>query len=177
MGGLSDDRLPTDRVRGRRAFLWETSMVTRIGCAAAVLSCLFVSSANAQTWDGGGAAGGNLDWITGTNWVGDIAPVNDGTANVIFAGLIDNNPGPNLEANRNVNSVVFNNPAGAFVLGSTGGFTLTIQGGGITNNDTSGETINHALALGTAQSWNASPGGLIFNGAVNNGGNLLTLTG
>jgi hypothetical protein len=77
-----------------------------------------------------------LDWITATNWVGDVAPVNNGTANVIFAGTVDSNPGPNLDQNWNVNSLTFNNTAGAFVLGSTLGFTLTIQGGGITNNDT-----------------------------------------
>ena len=148
----------------------------RLLCGAAILAILFVPTATAQTWDGGGAPGGNLDWITGTNWVGDIAPVNNGTANVVFAGTIDNNPGPNLNQNWNVNSLVFN-AAGAFALGSTGSFTLTVQGGGITNSGVNTQMINHALALGAAQSWNASPGGLIFSGAVNNGGNLLTLTG
>ena len=146
-------------------------------CGAAILSCLFVPMAAAQTWDGGGAGGGNLDWITAANWSPDGAPVNNGTANVIFAGTIDNNPGPNLDQNWNVNSVVFNNTAGAFVLGSTGGFTLTVQGGGITNSDGQAQTINHGLNLGTAQTWNAAVGFLTINGAVNNGGNLLTLTG
>ena len=131
---------------------------------------------HAQTWDGGGAAGGSLDWITGTNWIGDNAPANNGTAGIVFAGTIDNNPGPNLDQNWSVASVTFNGSAGAFVLGSTGGFALTVQGG-ISNNDAQAQTINHPITLGAAQSWSGVNGALVINGAVNNGGNLLTLAG
>ena len=146
--------------------------------ATTIASLLTAASLHAQTWDGGGAAGGNLDWITGTNWAGDVAPVNNATANIIFAGAIDNNPGPNLDQNWNVNSVSFNNTAGAFTLGSTGGFTLTIGVGGIVNNDTQTQTISHSVALGFAQTWNAANGTLSFSGAtVNNAGSLLTIAG
>ncbi len=146
--------------------------------ATTIASLLTAATLHAQTWDGAGAAGGNLDWITATNWVGDVAPANNATANIIFAGLIDNNPGPNLDQNWNVNSVTFNNTAGAFTLGSTGGFTLTIGVGGVTNNDTQTQTISHSVTLGSAQTWNAASGGLsMISGTLNNAGNLLTVTG
>ena len=147
---------------------------------ATTIAALLLTNATlrAQTWDGGGVAGGVLDWLTAANWNPNVAPLNDGTANLIFAGTIDNNPGPNLDQNWNVNSVTFNNTAGAFVLGSSGGFTLTIQGGGMANTDTQLQTINHSLALGAAQAWNATNGDLSITGAsVNNGGNLLTVLG
>jgi hypothetical protein len=39
----------------------------------------------AQTWDGGVVAGGSVNWTNGLNWVGDVAPVNNGAANIIMA--------------------------------------------------------------------------------------------
>ncbi len=67
----------------------------------------------------------------------------------------------------------------AFVIGNTGATTLTIQGGGITNNDNSLQTINISdITMGTAQTWSAaSTGGLTISSNVNNGGNLLTISG
>ena len=147
---------------------------------AAILGTLPIMPAHAQTWDGGGADGGILNWSTGTNWTGvpdNTAPVNNGTANVIFDGSFDDNPGPNLDQNWSVNSVTFNSTAGGFVLGSTGGFTLTVQGGGITNNDAQNQSINHTVALGAPQTWNATAGSLQFNNPIVNGGNLLKLAG
>ena len=146
--------------------------------ATTIAALLLTSSLHAQTWDGGGAAGGVLDWITATNWNPDVAPLNNGTANIIFAGLIDNNPGPNLDQNWSVNSLAFNNTAGAFVLGSTGGFTLTVQGGGIANTDTQLQTIGHSVTLGAAQVWSATNGALSFTGAnLSLGANLLNVLG
>jgi fibronectin-binding autotransporter adhesin len=82
-----------------------------------------------------------------------------------------------MDANWSINSLTFNNGAGAFTLGSTGGFVLTIQGGGITNSSTSTETINNAITLGTAQTWSATSGALTFGGNITNGGFLLTISG
>ena len=141
----------------------------------ASVSLLFLTAAlRAQTWDGDSVAGGNLDWGTGANWSGNTAPVNNGTANVVFGGTIDNNPGPNLDQNWSISSLTFNNTAGAFTLGSTGAFTLTILGGGITNADTQTQTINHALALNALQMWSAQSGALTIGGSVSLGANTLT---
>ena len=112
---------------------------------------------------------------TGANWDTNVAPVNNGTANVTFGGLIDLTP--DMDASWSVNSLTFNNTSGAFTLGSVGGFTLTTGTGGITNNDNNAQTITNAIALGAAQTWNSAGNTISATGAVNNGGNLLTLTG
>jgi fibronectin-binding autotransporter adhesin len=124
----------------------------------------------AQTWNGGGA---NNLWSTGANW--SVAPVNNGTAALAFAG--STRLTPDMDANWNILSLAFNSGAGAFILGSTGSFTLTIQGGGITNNSTSTETINNKITLGAAQTWSATSGNLSFGGNIANGGFLLTIGG
>jgi autotransporter-associated beta strand protein len=131
--------------------------------------------AHAQTWDGGG--GDNL-WNNGGasgNWTGAAAPANNGTADITFGG--SNRLTPDMDANWSISSLTFDSGAGAFTLGSTGGFTLTIQGGGVTNNSTSTETIDNAITLGAAQTWNATSGNLSFGGNIDNGGFLLTISG
>ena len=144
--------------------------------AASIAAFLVTGSLHAQTWDGGGAAGGSLLWSLNTNWNPDGVPVNNGTANLTFGGTID--LAPDMDANWNIASLAFNSGAGAFTLGSTGGFTLTIGAGGITNNSTNLQVISHAITLGAAQTWTTTTNVPIFvTGAVNNGGNLLTLAG
>lgn len=124
------------------------------------------------TWDGGGA---NNLWSTANNWNPNGVPANNGTASLAFAG--STRLAPDMDANWNINSLTFNSGAGAFTLSSTGGFVLTIQGGGITNNSASTETINNAITLGTAQTWSATSGALSFGGNITNGGFLLTIGG
>ncbi len=82
-----------------------------------------------------------------------------------------------MNANWNILSLTFNSSAGAFTLGSTGSFTLTIQGSGIANNSSSAETINNAITLGAAQTWNAASGNLTFGGNLNNNNQNLIVTG
>ena len=91
----------------------KTSRILALSIAAQLVTLV---TSHAQTGDGAGAGGGDLDWTFATNWNGNVVPVNNGTANIIFGGVIDINPGPNLDANWSVNSVTFNNTAGAFVL-------------------------------------------------------------
>ncbi len=152
-------------------------MKTRLILKTTIAAFILASAATlrAQTWDAGGVAGGSLLWSTGTNWSADVAPVNNGTANVIFGGTLD--LAPDMDANWSIASLTFNNTSGAFTLGSVGGFTLTVGAGGITNNDNNGQTINNAITLGAAQTWNSASNVIFANGALNNGGNLLTLTG
>ena len=91
-------------------------MKTRLILKTTIAAFILASAATlrAQTWDAGGVAGGSLLWSTGTNWSADVAPVNNGTANVIFGGTLD--LAPDMDANWSIASLTFNNTAGAFTL-------------------------------------------------------------
>jgi len=97
-------------------------------------------------------------------------------ANVTFnAASANNQYAITLGANRTVGSVTFSSAAGTNAFTFSGN-TLIINGTGITNNDTETETINSAVRINSAQTWNAASGGLTFNGTVRLAGNL-TLSG
>ena len=146
-------------------------MLVRLTLHLCALICALPAVAG-TTWDGGGA---NNLWSTANNWNPNGVPANNGTASLAFAG--STRLAPDMDANWNINSLTFNSGAGAFTLSSTGGFVLTIQGGGITNNSASTQTINNAITLGTAQTWSATSGALSFGGNITNGGFLLTISG
>jgi hypothetical protein len=138
--------------------------------ALSVASLLTVTFAQAQTWDGGG----NSDLIVNAfNWNPDGVPVLN--ADIIFAGNVRLTP--ENAGSFQVNSVTFNNTAGAFVIGGTG--TLSIKGGGLTSNDTSTQTFNNPVSFGLAatSTINATSGALVFNGAVTTATTTLTLNG
>ena len=120
-------------------------------------------------WDGGGA---NNNWSSGANWVGDVAPANNGTANILFAG--STRLAPNVNTNWNILGLSFSNNAGAFTLG---GNPLTIQGLGINNNSASTETISNNLTLGNSATFGSSAGPLILSGNLTNAGYLTTISG
>jgi fibronectin-binding autotransporter adhesin len=145
--------------------------LVRLTLCLCALICALPAVAG-TTWDGGGA---NNLWSTANNWNPNGVPANNGTASLAFAG--STRLAPDMDANWNINSLTVNSGAGAFTLSSTGGFVLTIQGGGITNNSASTETINNAITLGTAQTWSATSGALSFGGNITNGGFLLTISG
>jgi autotransporter-associated beta strand protein len=139
--------------------------------AIAALAALPVASrASVFTWDGGG---GDDNWSTGTNWVGNSAPPTGSSANDFhFAGSL--RLAPNAQAAYSINSLTFDSGASSFTLG---GSTLTLGGGGVTNNSTNTETINNAITLGAAETWNAASGNLAFGGNINNAGFLLSVSG
>ena len=145
--------------------------LARLTLCLCALICALPAVAG-TTWDGGGA---NNLWSAANNWNPNGVPANNGTASLAFAG--STRLAPDMDANWNINSLTFNSGAGAFALSSTGGFVLTIQGGGITNNSASTETINNAITLGAAQTWSATSGALSFGGNITNGGFLLTMSG
>src|SRR5258705_239548 len=62
-------------------------LAKRTGFVAILL--VMSSAALAQTWNGAGA---NDSFSNGANWIGAVAPVNTGVANVIFAGTTRLNP-------------------------------------------------------------------------------------
>ena len=150
-------------------------------CTLAIVLVLFSGErAQAATfiWDGGGS--NTNDWSGNTqaerNWNTNTAPANNGTADLQFAGSA--RPSPNMNVSYNVNSITFNSGATSFTLGNSTGTTLTIQGGGIVNNDDSLQTINiSAISLGASQTWNAASGNLSLSGTINNAGFLLTVAG
>ena len=120
-------------------------------------------------WDGGGT---NDAWSTAANWNNDTAPINDGTANLVFGGNIRLTP--SIDTARNVASITFNNTAGAFVI--RGPRSLTIGAGGITNNDSGVQTITANVTLSGSESFTAGAGDLVLN-TVNIGSNALTIAG
>jgi autotransporter-associated beta strand protein len=124
--------------------------------------------ADILTWNGG--AGDNNIGSAG-NWTPVQAP--DSGDALIYSGTTGLTP--QLPADLAVDSITFNNTAGAFVLGGTGSYL--IDSGGIINSSTNLETINNAITLSAVQTWSATSGNLAINGDVDNNGFLLTLSG
>ncbi len=125
----------------------------------------------AQTWDGGGM---NDNWTTAFNWNPDVIPANNFTANVVFgaSGRLT----PIVNVTQQIQSLTFNNSAGAYVIG--GPSSLIISSGGITNNDADLQTLNVTMPVGSSQTWNAAAGPIAILGAVQiSPGDILTLTG
>src|SRR5436853_4119631 len=132
-------------------------------------SLLLTSGALAQTWNG---LGTNDNWQTGTNWIGNVAPVNNGTANVFFGGTTRLTP--NVDVVYSINSITFNNTSGAF---SIGGSALGIAAGGITNNDADMQTMTSSINVNASQTWGAVSGPLTFNSLMSiNAANILTFS-
>lgn len=138
---------------------------------------LLFNSSHAQTWDGGGVAGGSTNWNNATNWSPDGVPANNGTANIIMAGTID--VANTVDLNFDIGSLTFNNAAGAFVISGSGGSALTIRDGGVVNNDADTQTLNLPIVLGGNQVWNAASGTIALgaSASLNVGANQLTLNG
>lgn len=133
---------------------------------------IFSIAARAQTWDGGGTDD-NLS--TANNWNPNAVPANNGTANLAFAGVTRLTPVVNV--NFDVNSVAFNNTAGAFSIGQSGGSVLTVRGGGIVNNDVDIQTLATSVTFASGSSITAPSGALNFIGIVNLGANTITVSG
>ncbi len=122
-------------------------------------------------WDGGGGTGA---WGTKFNWSGNKVPASTDsvTFNAASAGSQYN---ISLGTNRTTQGVTFSSAAGTNYF-TIGGFTLSINSGGITNNDAQTQVFNSGIYVNSAQTWNASAGGLTFAGAVGLQTNL-TITG
>src|SRR4051812_29417052 len=149
--------------------------------ALQIISCALIAAANVPsmgaTWTWNGSQG-NDHWTNTGNWTPASAVANDGTADVHFDG--STRLTPDMNGNWNVHSVTFDTFADGFTLGSSTGSTLTLGAGGITDNceiAAGSHTITHAVTLSAAQSWSSADiyGEFSVTGAVNNGGNLLTI--
>jgi len=139
--------------------------ITPVGMTSVSADPVLVEST--YVWDGGGA---NDNWTTAANWEFDLQPVNDGTAQVIFASaggdLI------NVDTPRNIASITADNS----VLTNIVGQQITVGAGGIACNDASGLEIDAPVALSANQSFTAADGAMaLFD--VNLGSYLLTVAG
>jgi len=99
---------------------------------------------------------------------------------VLFSGTsAGNGRAVTVDTNANLRGLFFKS-TGSGTLGFTfsGTGTLTVGRGGITNYDTSRQTISSTIALGSSQYWNVGPGG-VTAAAINTGtaGYLLEIDG
>jgi autotransporter-associated beta strand protein len=127
-------------------------------------------SAQVVYWDGGAGTGA---WGTGTNWSTNVVP-GDGASLVFEASSANGQYTITLGADRTTAGITFNSAAGTNAFTFTGN-TLTINAGGITNNDADTQTFSSAVSVNSAQTWNATSGGLAFNTVAL--ANDLTLSG
>ena len=151
--------------------------------ATGVMLFMLPGTASAQTtftWDGGGGDG---NWTTATNWVGDVVPVEaDGYHNFVFDGTsqlnsnVDIVPGNN---GLNTNDLIFNAGAGAFTL-SGSSFDLlgtptsnprNIDTAKIINNSANTQTINNSIYHHTGYNEglvfdNTNGGAIVVNGVI-----------
>ncbi|HUL54896.1 MAG TPA: autotransporter-associated beta strand repeat-containing protein, partial [Opitutaceae bacterium] len=128
--------------------------------AAAAVAAFLIAAAPLHSatviWDGGAGTGA---WGTGTNWSTNVVPAT--TDSLVFnAAAANNQYAITLGGNRTAAGVSFSNAAGTNAFTFSGN-TLTINAGGITNNDELTQTFSSAVTVNSAQTWTAM-GGLAF---------------
>src|SRR5262245_49581966 len=77
-----------------------------------------------NTWDGGGGAA-DVKWTTAANWDNNVAPMNDGTADIVFAGATSLNPDTDVAfvihtVTFDVTAISFTNGGSQLMIGSGG---------------------------------------------------------
>ena len=123
-----------------------------------------------RIWNGASLASAN--WSDTTNWVGNVGPgTGDG---VIFAGTTQLSPV--MDGNYSVASITFDPTAGGFTLG-TGSSTLTLAGGGVTNNSANLQTINTPVVLVGTEIFNTASNNIVLQQVVSGTNGSLTATG
>jgi fibronectin-binding autotransporter adhesin len=140
-----------------------------LGSLSLLVFAAAFSVAATTVWTGNGA---NSKWGLAGNWTNGSPSAN---RNLQFDG--SNTVNLNNLNNLAIRSITFNSGASAFTLQGAG---VSLGSGGLTNSSSVTQTVNFLLSplsLSTAQHWNAASAALIVNSAVNNGGNLLTVTG
>jgi autotransporter-associated beta strand protein len=120
-------------------------------------------------WDG---LGSDSNWGTTANWVGNAAPQSGDS--VVFDGT--RRPTPNMDSSYSLLGLTFDSTAGIFTLGSTGGYTLSVNGG-VTNDSPNVETLNLQIsAPGAAMTINSASNSLVFEQSIDTGSGIVTVT-
>lgn len=124
-------------------------------------------------WGGGG---NNNSWGTNGNWEGGVAPPSDPLTRVAFDGITRLTP--SLNANITINTLRFNEGAGAFTLGASGNRELTLDGPvpSIIQMSNNNQVINFGVVLeNTTIIDNISSGSLTLNGILSGPGGFTKL--
>jgi autotransporter-associated beta strand protein len=116
-----------------------------------------------DVWTG---LGGDNNWSTGANWLSGLAPQTGDY--VTFAGSTQ--PTPNLDGNNSIGALTFNANAAAFILTNANN-TLTITGGGATNNSPNPQTLEVPLALGYTNTFAVTGGTIIASNNISDDSN------
>ncbi len=126
----------------------------------------------ANVWTGG-AGNGNIS--AGSNWSKGLIEVNK--PEVFDSAANNNQTTVNLDASESVRGIEFrdNSDGKGFTFGGTG--VLSVDRTGITNDDHDTQTFNNSIKLLGSQNWMANNGAMVFNGAINNNGFLLSIIG
>src|SRR5688500_342590 len=127
--------------------------------AAAALAGVGGGRVHAQVWDG--EHPNSDDWGSGRNWNPDGPPANDGSANLIMSGTVRLTP--NLDQAWDVQSLKFNNSAGAFVIG---GSPLFVRGGGIQNASSNVQVFNNKIFPRGTPTFYAFSAPMVFNDLI-----------
>lgn len=151
---------------------WVLILKRRIFLLFIFLSYTSLSFSQTSTWDGGG---GNNNWTTANNWVGDTIPVSSSNLQLIFQGTTRLTAAANVTNPWVAHSITFSNNAGGFTVSSSGGVPIQLWSG-ITNNSTNTQTISAPLHLSNSISIFNEDGFLTLSGVVS-GGNGLTKSG
>jgi autotransporter-associated beta strand protein len=145
--------------------------------------CVFAMpklAAQVSVWDGGASTG---VWGTAANWSPDGVPGSG--ANLTFDAANANSQWAiTLGSDRTAAGITFNSAAGTDAFTFAAGNKLTINAGGITNNDADTQTFNSTVTLRADQTWTAASGGLTFTNinlghapGLGNSGFTLTFSG
>lgn len=147
-------------------------------CGLVLLTFAARPSAQAATEDWVGWL--SNDWNTKQNWNPQQTGAVLITDTATFGATVGNGS-PNVSASTGVGEMLFKAGAASFTITGGGGAILTIGslgGLGIVNNGASTQTVNAALALGAAQTWQAAGGNLAIGGTVSLGtSQTLTIDG
>lgn len=148
------------RFRARKASRSIVRSRLLVAAAAALLLAPEHGDADVFEWSGNSpVVVGNNNWSDPRNWAGNVAPDNDGTAEIQIGQSLRLNPVVDLAWN--IDTLEFQD-SGPFSLS---GQPLTLQGD-LTNASTGTATINNTLVVANDATWRATDGPLVFNGAI-----------
>ena len=142
--------------------------VHAVGCVALAVMGLVGSlvsagsaSAAVYTWSGSGT---NALWNTGSNWVGNVAPV---TGNDLLFNNSTRTTNTNNITGLNLGTITFGNSAGAFSISGS-----AISLGSIVNSSNNDQALSLTVNQVTSGTYNAVTKDITLSGAFTGSGNV-----